>query len=505
MDRKGNEQMLLGIDVGTSSIKAMLMEENGRIVAVKTKGYDVHIPHPGWAEQNPREWWEALCGILQSMKAAYPREMDGIAGIGFSGQMHGLVAVDEDGEPVRPAIIWMDQRATAELEEIDEKVSRDIQAQILHNRIFNGFALPSLLWMKKQEPQNFDRIHRIFQPKDYIRYRFTGEMGTEVSDASASLMMDIGKREWAANILKKLDILAGILPEISGSSELAGHVTRAAAQETGLAAGIPVVYGAGDQQAQSIGNGAVREGLVISNIGTGAQISAYTAKDLYDKQLRTHTFCHGIPGGYTVYGAMLSGGLSLKWLKEQILRVPDFAEMSGMAETVAPGSGGVIFLPYLAGERTPLMNPDAKGIFFGLSLEHTGAHMARAVMEGVTYALRDSLGILKAMGICGEQILASGGACSSPVWLQIQADILGREIKVCRTKEQACLGACILAGTGLGIYESIQDACGDLVQFDERIYEPRKEYRQMYLENYDRFHGIYEETRKWLRSDKMMT
>lgn len=491
--------MLLGIDVGTSSIKAMVMEEGGNVIGIKAKGYEVHIPREGWAEQNPQEWWEALCEILQGLKAEYPKAMSQISGIGFSGQMHGLVAVDRDGIPVRPAIIWMDQRATEELEEIGKKISRDEQAKVFHNRVFNGFALPSLLWIKNHEPENFARIYKVFQPKDYIRFRLTGEMGTEVSDASASLFLDVGKRKWAENCLAKLDIPTGILPQLKESTNIAGYVNHIATVETGLREGIPAVYGAGDQQAQSIGNGAVREGLVISNIGTGAQISAYAAKNLYDPKLRTHTFCHGIPGGYTIYGAMLSGGLSLKWLKEQILHEKSFEKLSGLAEAVEPGSGGMIFLPYLAGERTPLMNPDARGVFFGMSLEHTGAHMARAVMEGVTYALRDSLEILEEMGISGERILASGGACASPVWLQIQADILGKEVQVCRTKEQACLGACILAGAGLGIYDSIEQACKELVRFDEKIYEPRREYEQRYLENYQRFHGIYEGTKQYLR------
>lgn len=490
--------MLLGIDVGTSSIKAMLMEENGNIIGTEAQGYDVEIPHSGWAEQNPRVWWRGLCDILQSMRAAYPNEMDSLKGIGLSGQMHGLAAVDVNGNPVRPAILWMDQRATGELKEIDGKIPRHMQAQIFHNRIFNGFALPSLLWIKNREPGNFEKIYKVFQPKDYIRYCLTGEMGTEVSDASASLMMDIGKRKWAEESLKSLGIPLDILPVPGESAEIAGYVNRTASRETGIRAGIPVVYGAGDQQAQSIGNGAVREGAVISNIGTGAQISAYAASDLYDPCLRTHTFCHGIPGGYTIYGAMLSGGLSLKWLKEQILHEENFAVLSSRAASVMPGSGGMIFLPYLAGERTPLMNPKARGVFFGLSLEHTEAHMARAVMEGVTYALKDSMEILKDMGISSERILASGGACSSPVWLQIQADILGEQVQVCTTKEQACLGACILAGTGVGIYDSIHQACEKLVRFEERVYEPRREFEQMYLEGYKRFHGIYEGTKKYM-------
>lgn len=490
--------MLLGIDVGTSSIKAMLMEEEGKIIGVRTKGYDVKIPREGWAEQDPEEWWDALCQILKEMKMEHSREFDSIHGIGFSGQMHGLVAVDCEGNVVRPAIIWMDQRATAELEEISRKISKDEQAKIFHNRVFNGFALPSLLWMKNHEPENFGKTGKVFQPKDYIRFRLTGEMGTELSDASASFLVDVGKREWAKESLEVLGISTEILPKLGESAQVAGYVTETAACETGLKKGIPAVFGAGDQQAQSIGNGAVREGLIISNIGTGAQVSAYSQTDLYDKELRTHTFCHGIPGGYTIYGAMLSGGMSVKWLKNQILHEQSFENMSALAEEVEAGSKGLVFLPYLTGERTPHMNPGARGMFFGLSLEHTSAHMVRAVMEGVTYALKDSLEILEEMGIHGEKILASGGACNSEVWLQIQADILGREVQVCRTKEQACLGACILAGVGVGRYGSVEEACEKLVRFEEKVYVPREDVKEVYEEGYQRFRGVYEGTKGYL-------
>ncbi|MBS6194102.1 MAG: xylulokinase [Clostridiales bacterium] len=490
--------MLLGIDVGTSSIKAMLMEEEGRVIGVKTKGYDVNIPREGWAEQNPEEWWEALCRILGELKSEHFREFEAIRGIGFSGQMHGLIAVDQEGKTVRPAIIWMDQRAGEELKEIGRKIYSEEQGKIFHNRIFNGFALPSLLWMKNHEPENFQKTYKVFQPKDYLRFRLTGEMGTEFSDASASLMMDVGKREWAKESLERLGISGELLPKLGESVQVAGYVTEKGAKETGLKKGIPVVFGAGDQQAQSIGNGAVREGLMISNIGTGAQVSAYSREDRYDHKLRTHTFCHGIPGGYTIYGAMLSGGMSLKWLKNQILLEESFAGMSAMAEETEAGSRGLVFLPYLAGERTPHMNPAARGVFFGLSLEHTRAHMVRAVMEGVTYALRDSMEILDGMGVKGEKILASGGACSSEIWLQIQADILGKEVQVCKMREQACLGACILAGVGVGSYGSIEEACEKLVRFEEKVYVPRREVREVYEENYRKFQGIYEGTKAFL-------
>lgn len=490
--------MLLGIDIGTSSIKGMLMEENGRIVSVKSCGYSVEIPRSGWAQQDPQLWWNGLCEVLAQMRGEQPDILDSVRGIGFSGQMHGLTAVDRQGNPVRPAIIWMDQRATGQLRKINEKISFEEQGQILHNRVFNGFALASLLWMKDQERENYDRIYRVFQPKDYIRYCLTGQMGTDYSDASASLMLDVGKREWAWELLDRLGLDGSMLPPLGGAWEIAGTVTRQAARKTGLPEGIPVVYGAGDQQAQSIGNGAVREGQMISNIGTGAQVSAFAASDFYDPHLRTHTFCHAIPRAYTIYGAMLTGGMSLSWLKNQIFGADSFQELSRMADSVEPGSGGLVFLPYLSGERTPLMNPDAKGVFFGLTLKHQAAHMVRSVMEGVTFALRDSMEILENLGIRGKRMIASGGASGSPVWLQIQADILGKEIQVCRSREQACLGACILAGVGAGIYSDIPAACENLISFEQQIYYPRKEYKAMYEELYRKYHGIYQGTREWM-------
>ncbi|MEE1031376.1 MAG: xylulokinase [Ruminococcus sp.] len=489
---------LLGIDIGTSSTKALLMDENGTTIALKKQFYRISIPQPGWAEQNPEDWWQALIGALTQITEEFPEEMANVAGVGLTGQMHGLVAVDIEGKPVRPAIIWMDQRATKQLEEIQEKISWKEQANVFHNRVFNGFALASLLWMKENEPENYERIYKVFQPKDYIRYCLTGRFGTEVSDASAALFMNVKKRTWATKQLNRLGISESILPTLGKSMDIAGTVSFGVSLCTGIPEGIPVIFGAGDQQAQSIGNGVVKEGLMISNIGTGAQVSAYCKKDIYDGHLRTHTFCHGIPDSYTIYGAMLCGGLSVRWLKNNILHGEKFQQMSEKAEKVEPGCGGLIFLPYLTGERTPHMNPKARGIYFGLSLEHTDAHLTRAMMEGVAFALKDSMRIMEEIGIPCEKMIASGGACNSPLWLQIQADIFGKEVQVCRAREQACLGACIMAGVAVGLYENIEKACEQLIAFDEVIYKPREKYREMYENLYYKYRKIYKYTNRYM-------
>ncbi|SCP98441.1 xylulokinase [Anaerobium acetethylicum] len=489
---------ILGIDIGTSSAKAMLLDIEKGVIDTVSEGYDVSIPEPDCAEQDPRIWWDAVVNILGNLRDKHSAEFSQIKSIGFSGQMHGLVPLDSEGNPVRPAILWLDQRAEAELEEINKTLSEKQIADILHNRVFNGFALSSLLWMKNNEPDNFKKIAYVMQPKDYIRYKITGEIGTEVSDASATLLFDVRKRRWAEELVRELGIPASIFPKCLESSDIAGYVTEEAAEKTGLRKGTPAVYGAGDQQAQSIGNGAVREGLVICNIGTGGQISTYSEKDIYDSEMRTHTFCHCINKAYTIFGAILCGGMSLKWLKNNILHVDSFEEISRQAAEIEPGSGNLLFLPYLSGERTPHMNPHAKGVFFGLQLGHDSRYMSRAVMEGVTFALKDSLEIIESMGITSERVLASGGAAVSEVWLQIQADIFDKEVQVCKVKEQACLGACILGGVGAGYFKSIEDACSRFVEFEEEVYKPIRKNVETYKGNYITFKMLYENTKEFM-------
>ncbi|MFA9465883.1 MAG: xylulokinase [Velocimicrobium sp.] len=482
---------ILGIDLGTSSVKTMLLDSDRGVVTVEAKGYDVCIPQANYAEQEPETWWRATKKTIEMLKHKFPEEFASICGIGFSGQMHGIVLVDKDGEAIRPAILWMDQRSEKELEEINSCISEKEMKEVMHNRVFTGFALSSLLWIKKHEPNNYKKIHKIMQPKDYIRFKMTGKIGTEVTDASASLLFDVGKRTWAYHIHDKFGFSKDIFPKCFESIDIAGKVTQECEKETGLRSGIPIVYGAGDQQSQSIGNGSIKEGITICNIGTGGQISTFSKEDRFDKELRTHTFCHCVKEAYTVYGAILCGGLSLKWLKNNVLHIDSFDKMSEKASKVAPGSNGLIYLPYLTGERTPYMNAKAKGMFFGIQLGNDDCTFIRSVMEGVTFALKDSLQIFDEMGIKNEKVIASGGGASSNVWLQIQADIFNKEVQVCKEKEQACLGACIIAGVGIGIFTSFEEACNKHVRFEKKIYKPDDRNVKRYEEIYEVYKELY--------------
>lgn len=485
---------ILGIDLGTSSVKVMLLDTEKGVVKTEANSYDVEIPALGYAQQSPKEWWECLCKSLQALKEKHPGPFEKIQAIGLSGQMHGLVLTDKKGEILRPAILWLDQRSGAECHEIMERVKQEGWEEILQNRVFPGFAFPSLLWVKRQEPEIYQNIHKLMQPKDYIRYRLTGEIGTEVSDASASLMFDLSQRKWAYSVTEAFGLDGKLFPECRESWEVAGYVTKKAQEETGIKAGVPVIYGAGDQPCQSIGNGVFQEGRAICNIGTGGQISVYSETDRYDKQLRTNTFCHCYHKAYTVFGAMLCAGMALKWLKNNLLWENSFQVLSQKAGTVPPGSEGVLFLPYLAGERTPHMDPKAKGMFYGLQLCHGREHLIRAVMEGITFGLKDCLDILEEMGMAGDQIIASGGASVSPVWLQMQADIFQKEVRVCTVKEQACLGACILAGVGTGLFSDIQEPCRRFVKYEDKIYRPEPE--GIYQKYHEKFQELYERNKE---------
>ncbi len=486
---------ILGIDVGTSSAKVMLLDAETSACAVESQAYEVEIPQIGWAEQDPTVWWQAVEQCLLRLRERHSRVYAQVAGIGLSGQMHGLVLVDREGKPVRPAILWLDQRSTEECRWLEGEISGEVLRGTLKNRIFTGFALPSLLWVKRHEPEHFAAAYRVLQPKDYIRFQLTGQFGAEVTDASATLMFDVAGRDWAWDVIERCGFPRSLFPACRESGEIAGNVSAPCARRTGLPPSARVIFGMGDQQAQSLGNGVFSEGDFICNIGTGGQVSAFSSRPVCDSALRTQTFCHCVGGGYSVYGAILSAGMALKWLRDNILGEPDFARMSELAGAVPTGSEGLIFLPYLAGERTPHMDPEACGMFYGLKLAHTRAHMARAVMEGVTFALRDCMEILRQMGMSGERVISSGGGASSPVWLQIQADIFDREICVCDVAEQACLGACMLAGVPLGIYRGMEEAAGKLVSYSGRVYRPEKENVRRYRGIYERYGELYGRTR----------
>lgn len=490
---------ILGIDLGTSSVKSMLLDETAGVVKTASRAYTVSIPKPGFAEQDPETWWEAVKQTIRELKTDCPDQFCAIRAVGFSGQMHGLVLTGKKGEVLRPAILWLDQRSDCMAEQMHRELGMEQMGEIFHNRAFSGFAFPSLLWVKEEEPEVFKKIHKILLPKDYIRLRMTGEWGTDASDASSACILRTGERDWAYDIIGRYNIPEDIFPDVHESEETAGCITPACAQETGLPAGIRVVYGSGDQPAQSIGNGAVREGLIISNIGTGGQISTYSGTDTYDRRLRLHTFCHALNRAYTIFGATLCSGMSLNWLKDKILGAGSFQELSEAAQETKPGSGGLIYLPYLTGERTPHMDAGASGMFFGMKLAHDRRDLIRAVMEGVVFSLKDSLQIFGEMGLRAERIIASGGGAASPVWLQIQADILEKEICVCSVKEQACLGACIVAGVGTGMLESVSEGVSRYVSFRGDTYEPREKLQEMYREMHRKYQKLYEHTKDLMR------
>lgn len=484
--------MLLGIDVGTSGLKAMLLNPETGMSILAYREYDVTMPKTGFAEQSPDLWWKALIACLNELRAKNTAIFEKIDAIGFSGQMHGLVMVGKNKEAVTNAILWLDQRSERQTRAFQEKIPSEEIATVIQNRPFPGFAVPSFMWIQENEKDIYRDCYKIMQPKDYLRMKLTGTIGTEVSDASATAGFDIKNRKWAFDLLDKLGLDPEKFPDCRESVDLAGVITAEAAKATGLRKGIPVVFGAGDQQAQSIGNGAVCEGLFISNIGTGGQIATYSEKDIYDKKLRTHTFCHAVNKAYTIYGAALCSGMSIKWLKNNVFDAESYDEISALAQQAPPCSEELIYLPYLAGERTPHMDPKARGIFFGLTMRHDKRHFARAVMEGVTFSLRDSLELFEKMNLPVERIIASGGGANSKIWLRIQADIFGKEIVVSDVREQACLGACILAGIGTGMFGDVQEAVRKLVTFKKETYEPDMKAHERYGLTYRQFQKIYD-------------
>lgn len=480
---------LMGIDLGTSSVKALVIDYNGNTIAIGQEAYPISTPHEGYAEQDTEIWWKATVKSIRSVLANPEVDSSQITGIGLSGQMHGMVLLDKRFNVIRPAIIWCDQRSKKQVEEIYRTIGRKELGECTLNPVATGFQTASLLWIKENEPEYYEKIYKVILPKDYIRLRLIGEIGTDITDASSTLAFDTARREWSLHIIDKLGLNAEIYPDCGLPEEIAGRVTEKASQETGLKAGTIVTLGGGDQPMQAIGNGIVAVGMVSSTIGTGGQIFTPVDKPVYDPLLRTHTFCNAAENSWNIIGASLCAGLSLKWFHQNVYQKGDFKDIDIEAEKLPPGSEGLIFLPYLTGERTPHMDPCARGVFFGLSLRHNSIHMARAIMEGVVFALRDSLEIFKELGIKMDKVIASGGGAQSGLWLEIQADVFGREVYTTKSKEQACLGAAITAGIGSGVYSDIREACKTIVKLNDRVIQPDK-YR---CSIYDHFYGIYRE------------
>jgi xylulokinase len=482
---------LMGIDVGTSGLKAVVFDERGRVIASSLRSYEIDRPHEGFAEQNPDAWWEAAKEVIRIAINKSSVEPVEIKGVGLSGQMHSIVLLDRKLELVRPSIIWCDQRTQEQIDEIYKRMSKIRIGRITLNPMATGFSVVSLMWLKKYEPRSFEKISKVLLPKDYLRLRLTGELGTDYSDASGTMLFDTRKMKWAEDILRAAGIEENLLPDVNYSHEICGGITESAGRETGLHTGVPVVYGGGDQSMQAVGNGIVHRGIVSSTIGTGGQILTQTDRPDYDRLFRIHTFCSGANDAWNIVGGTLCAGLSLKWLKNIMFQGYSYDDISDSAEAVSPGSDGLVFLPYLIGERTPHMNPDAKGVFFNVLLRHERSHFARAVMEGVAFSLKDSLEVFKELGVSIDSVIASGGGARSRLWRQIQADVFGREIRVSKSTEQACAGAAMMAAIGCGMCKDLHEACERLVTYDEEVIKPNTNNSRRYNDIYLTYKALY--------------
>ena len=469
---------LLGVDIGTSGTKTVLFDELGNTVASDLQEYPLYQPKNGWAEQDPDDWWMATYVSIKNVLAKSGVSPDEVKGVGLSGQMHGLVLLDKDNKVLRKSIIWCDQRSGAECEQITQLVGAKRLIEITANPALTGFTASKIMWVKNHEPEIFDKAVKILLPKDYVRYKLTGEYATEVSDASGMQLLDVPNRCWSDEVLQKLGLNKSMLGKVYESQEVTGTIHQKAAELTGLKVGTPVVGGGGDQAAGAVGNGIVKPGVISSTIGTSGVVFAYTDKVSIDPLGRVHTFCHAVPNTWHIMGVTQGAGLSLQWFRNNFCReeistaslmgVDPYYLMDKAAEKVEAGSNGLLYLPYLMGERTPHLDPDCRGVFFGLSAKHTKKEVLRSVMEGVVYSLRDCLEIIKELGVEINEVRASGGGGKSPLWRQMQADVFGTEICTINASEGPAFGVAILAGVGSGVYKSVAEACEATIQVRTR-------------------------------------
>jgi len=461
--------------VGTGGTRALVMDAAGKVIASGSEDHEPFVsPKPGWAEQDPRDWWRACGSAVKKALHSANLSAGDIACVGFSGQMHGAVLLDSADQVVRSAIIWCDQRSEAQTLELEKLFGRDALIQLTCNPPLTNFTLTKLLWVRENEPANWARVAHVMLPKDYVRFRLTGERAIDMADASGTLLLDVANRRWSPEVLSKSGIDVGLLPALHESPAVCGKISAAGAEATGLRVGTPVVAGAGDQAAGAVGMGIARAGAVSATIGTSGVVFAATDRPALDPQGRLHTFCHAIPGRWHVMGVTQSAGLSLRWIRDrfgvakQDGRDP-YDILAEEAATAPAGSEGAFWAPYLMGERTPHLDPNARAALVGLTASHTRGHVVRAVMEGVAYSLKDTFTIFEEMRIPVTSIRLGGGGARSPLWRQIQADVYAHEVEIVEAEEGAAYGAAILAGTGAGAWSSVDEACDKVVRVASRI------------------------------------
>ncbi len=489
--------LLLGLDVGTSGAKALLIDVAGNVAASATTDYPMATPRPLWAEQDPLDWWNAATTSIRSvLRRVSPRQ---IVGVGLTGQMHGLVLLDSRGDVLRPCIMWNDQRTGPQCAAITEKIGARRLLELIGNPVLPGFTAPKIVWVRENEPEAYRRTAHVLLPKDYLRYRLTGAFHTEVSDASGTALLDVRRRRWSSEMIAALEIPEVWLPECFESSVPSARVSEAAARATGLVAGTPVVGGGGDQAAQAVGSGIVVEGVVSATLGTSGVVFAASEAYRLEPEGRLHAFCHALPDRWHLMGVMLSAAGSFRWFRDalgqdEVARaraggVDVYDLLTGEAARAPPGAEGLLFLPYLTGERTPYPDPEARGVYFGLTLRHGKPHLVRAILEGVAYGLRDSLELMRALGLNVAQVRLSGGGARSPLWRQILADVFATEIALVNVTEGAAYGAALLAGVGAGVYASVGEACAATVRIVDRVVPSAS--ARLYADYYPIYHALY--------------
>ena len=491
---------LIGIDIGTSGTKTLLIDESGTIVATATASYDTVTPRPAWSEQDPALWVEATAATVRQVMNKMPAGTT-VGAIGLSGQMHGSVFVNRQGKVLRSAILWNDQRTGQECEEITRLAGgRKALIRMVANPALAGFTAPKILWVRRHQPRIYERTAQILLPKDYVRYVLTGEFATEVSDASGTLLLDVARRQWCKPLLSKLAIDPGLLPKCYESPEVSAVLSRAGGELLGLPAGIPVVGGGGDNAAGAVGNGIVRRGVVSASIGTSGVVFAHSDELQTDPEGRVHTFCTTVPGKWHIMGVVLSAGGSLQWYRNRLgesyqaearrLSVDAYELITADAARSPVGSHGLIFLPYLNGERTPHGDPHARGCWIGLSNMHGRSELARSIMEGITFAMRDSLEIIRGMNVPVRQVISTGGGARSEFWRQMQADVYGQAVSTINAAEGPAYGAALLAGVGAGVWATVPEASDAVVKVQHAV-KPKSANRLKYEKLYRLYTDMY--------------
>jgi xylulokinase len=452
--------MYLGIDIGTGGTRALLIDSRGVVRAGCTAAHEqMAMARPLWAEQRPENWWDAAVDAIRGVLAQAGVAGSQVRSIGLSGQMHGLVLLDATGAVIRPSLIWCDQRSQPQVDAVNAKLGRETVLKYIANPVLTGFTLPKLLWVRDHEPANFEKARKMLLPKDYVRYKLTGEYATEVSDASGTAVFDVVKRRWSFEMMDALGLDRSLLPECRESIEVSGTITAEVAALTGLAAGTPVVGGGGDQASSAVGNGIVMPGVVSCTLGTSGVVFAHMEQVAYDPAGRVHTFCHAVPGKWHVMGVTQGAGLSLQWLRNQLAPGTDYDALTAEAAQAPAGAQGLFWLPYLMGERTPHLDATARGGWIGLTAKHTRADLIRAVIEGVSYSQRDCLDIVEGLGVAVASVRASGGGAKSAFWRQLLASVLNRRVVTLETQEGSAYGAALLALAGSGEGGSVEEVC----------------------------------------------